>query len=176
MLLVRPCLPYDSTLASRSASQGLGPADLALSLRLLGLLPLAPSLICRVRRGCKTPVPVQLFPVLQHSLPHKLWPADFWCCCLRAFQFFASLRFLVLFPSIHAPEVSWSNLPFKLPTEDKTKEVELTLEEDDLFEEFDKMEAEDEPEGPQKLWAPEWEDEEIGDDFASRLKAELKGN
>ena len=61
--------------------------------------------------------------------------------------------------------------------EDKAaKEAEVTLEEDDLFEEFGKVE-EGEVEGEAtRLWAPEWEDEELGDDFAKRLKAELARN
>mmetsp|Transcript_18082 Transcript_18082/g.32205 ORF Transcript_18082/g.32205 Transcript_18082/m.32205 type:complete len:82 (+) Transcript_18082:144-389(+) len=55
------------------------------------------------------------------------------------------------------------------------KTAELTLEEDDLFEEFAREEVEDvEGEGATSLWAPEWEDEELGDNFTSRLKAELK--
>eukprot|EP00951_Prasinocladus_malaysianus_P019615 scaffold159014_cov32-Prasinocladus_malaysianus.AAC.1 len=54
-----------------------------------------------------------------------------------------------------------------------TKEEERSLEEDDLFEEFAKEEVADDGAHPNSLWAPEWEDEELGDDFASRLRAEL---
>mmetsp|Transcript_20286 Transcript_20286/g.51931 ORF Transcript_20286/g.51931 Transcript_20286/m.51931 type:complete len:85 (-) Transcript_20286:112-366(-) len=58
--------------------------------------------------------------------------------------------------------------------EAEEKQAELTLEEDDLFEEFEHEAVEDvEGEGPTSLWAPEWEDEELGDQFTARLKAEL---
>eukprot|EP00192_Tetraselmis_astigmatica_P016615 CAMPEP_0117677032 /NCGR_PEP_ID=MMETSP0804-20121206/16527_1 /TAXON_ID=1074897 /ORGANISM="Tetraselmis astigmatica, Strain CCMP880" /LENGTH=80 /DNA_ID=CAMNT_0005486285 /DNA_START=188 /DNA_END=430 /DNA_ORIENTATION=+ len=57
----------------------------------------------------------------------------------------------------------------------KAKEGEMTLEEDDLFEEFAKESvSQGEKESTARLWAPEWEDEEVGDDFARRLKAELQ--
>eukprot|EP00191_Tetraselmis_sp_GSL018_P000527 CAMPEP_0177596038 /NCGR_PEP_ID=MMETSP0419_2-20121207/10756_1 /TAXON_ID=582737 /ORGANISM="Tetraselmis sp., Strain GSL018" /LENGTH=53 /DNA_ID=CAMNT_0019087697 /DNA_START=310 /DNA_END=471 /DNA_ORIENTATION=+ len=51
----------------------------------------------------------------------------------------------------------------------------MTLEEDDLFEEFaNEAVAEEEENDVLPLWAPEWEDEDIGDNFATRLKAELQ--
>mmetsp|Transcript_33532 Transcript_33532/g.79581 ORF Transcript_33532/g.79581 Transcript_33532/m.79581 type:complete len:83 (+) Transcript_33532:110-358(+) len=64
----------------------------------------------------------------------------------------------------------------ELGKEGKSNDVtEITLEEDDLFEEFaNEAVAEEEENDVLPLWAPEWEDEDIGDNFATRLKAELQ--
>mmetsp|Transcript_20374 Transcript_20374/g.61390 ORF Transcript_20374/g.61390 Transcript_20374/m.61390 type:complete len:84 (-) Transcript_20374:304-555(-) len=49
------------------------------------------------------------------------------------------------------------------------------LEEDDEFEEFDTEDwspAEEDP-NVEKLWEDDWDDDNVGDDFTARLRAEL---
>ncbi|KAK9808492.1 hypothetical protein WJX73_000817 [Symbiochloris irregularis] len=58
---------------------------------------------------------------------------------------------------------------------EKPKAQAPTLEEEDIFEDFaDQEQAEQEETGKLRLWEADWDDEDVGDDFAQRLKAELK--
>jgi hypothetical protein len=58
----------------------------------------------------------------------------------------------------------------------KTPNPEVAIEDEDTFEEFnndewtavDPAEAENAP-----LWEPDWDDEEVTDDFQSRLREEI---
>lgn len=71
--------------------------------------------------------------------------------------------------------LDWAEMASEQTKASDTKvEEELTLEEDDLFEEFEDQVVDEV--GKEQLWQATWEDDDTHEDFAQQLKLELSQN